>query len=85
MRTNLEPIIDTLFEEDELFAQDFDQDGLNRILFIRKMGIYVEVRFYKLVTASLACVHTQATAPLHQARGLFSVEVAWVIQNGVTT
>ena len=45
MRTNLEPIIDTLFEEDELFAQDFDQDGLNRILFIRKMGIYVEVRF----------------------------------------
>ena len=43
MRTNLEPIIDSLFEEDELFAQDFDQDGLNRVLFIRKMGIYVEV------------------------------------------
>ena len=74
MRTNLEPIIDTLFEEDELFAQDFDQDGLNRILFIRKMGIYVEVRFYKLVTASL-----------HQTRGLFSVDVAWVIQNGEKT
>ena len=48
MRTNLEPIIDTLFEEDELFAQDFDQDGLNRILFIRKMGIYVEVRFLQV-------------------------------------
>ena len=74
MRTNLEPIIDTLFEEDELFAHDFDQDGLNRILFIRKMGIYVEVRFYKLVTA-----------PLHQTRGPFSVEVAWVIQNGEKT
>ena len=74
MRTNLEPIIDTLFEEDELFAHDYDQDGLNRILFIRKMGIYVEVRFYKLVTA-----------PLHQTRDLFSVEVAWVIQNGVKT
>lgn len=43
MRTNLEPLIDTLFEEDELFAQDFEEDGLNRILFIRKMGIYVEV------------------------------------------
>lgn len=74
MRTNLEPIIDTLFEEDELFAQDFDQDGLNRILFIRKMGIYVEVRFLKLVTALL-----------HQTRGLFSVEVAWLIQNGEKT
>ena len=48
MRTNLEPIIDTLFEEDELFSQDFDQDGLNRILFIRKMGIYVEVRFLQV-------------------------------------
>ena len=44
MRANLEPLIDTLFEEDELFAQDFQEDDLNRILFIRKMGIYVEVR-----------------------------------------
>ena len=43
MRASLEPLIDTLFEEDELFAQDFEEDGLNRILFIRKMGIYVEV------------------------------------------
>lgn len=43
MRSNLEPLIDTLFEEDELFAQDFEADGLNRVLFIRRMGIYVEV------------------------------------------
>ena len=74
MRTNLEPIIDTLFEEDELFAQDFDQDGLNRILFIRKMGIYVEVRVFEV-----------SYSPLHQTRGLFSVDVAWVIQNGEKT
>jgi len=43
MRSNLEPLIDKLFEEDELFVQDFEDDGLNRVLFIRKMGIYVEV------------------------------------------
>lgn len=43
MRSNLEPLIDKLFVEDELFAQDFEEDGLNRVLFIRKMGIYVEV------------------------------------------
>lgn len=43
MRSNLEPLIDKLFEEDELFAQDFEEDGLDRVLFIRKMGIYVEV------------------------------------------
>lgn len=43
MISNLEPLIDKLFEEDELFAQDFEEDGLNRVLFIRKMGIYVEV------------------------------------------
>ena len=43
MRSNLEPLIDTLFEEDELFAQDFEADGLDRVLFIRRMGIYVEV------------------------------------------
>lgn len=43
MRSNLEPLIDQLFEEDELFAQDFEEDGLDCVLFIRKMGIYVEV------------------------------------------
>ena len=43
MRSNLEPLIDKLFEEDELFVQDFEDAGLNRVLFIRKMGIYVEV------------------------------------------
>ncbi|KAL9959287.1 hypothetical protein ACROYT_G032598 [Oculina patagonica] len=44
MRSNLEPLIDKLFEEDELFAQDFEEDGLDRVLFIRKMGIYVEIK-----------------------------------------
>ncbi|XP_068757817.1 uncharacterized protein [Montipora capricornis] len=44
MRSNLEPLIDTLFEEDELFLQDFEGEGLDRILFIRKMGIYVEIK-----------------------------------------
>lgn len=48
MRSNLEPLIDSLFEEDELFAQDFEEDGLNRVLFIRKMGIYVEVSLLSL-------------------------------------
>ena len=43
MRSNLEPLIDKLFEEDELFGQDFEDNGLSRVLFIRKMGIYVEV------------------------------------------
>lgn len=43
MRSNLEPLIDKLFEDDELFVQDFEDAGLNRVLFIRKMGIYVEV------------------------------------------
>jgi len=47
MRSTLEPLIDKLFEEDELFMQDFEDDGLSRVLFIRKMGIYVEVS-YKL-------------------------------------
>ena len=43
MRSNLEPLIDKLFEEDELFVQDFEDAGLNCVLFIRKMGIHVEV------------------------------------------
>lgn len=41
--SKLEPIIDSLFEDDELFAQEFEEDGLNRVLFIKKIGIYVEV------------------------------------------
>ena len=42
MRSSLEPLIDSLFEEDEFFAQDFEENGLNRVLFIRKLGIHVE-------------------------------------------
>lgn len=43
IRSNLEPLINTLFEEDEFFLRDFEGEGLDRILFIRKMGVYVEV------------------------------------------
>lgn len=44
MISNLEPIIDSLFEDDELFAQEFREDDLNRVLFIKKMGIFVEIK-----------------------------------------
>ena len=58
MRSNLEPLIDKLFEEDELFVQDFEDVGLNRVLFIRKMGIYVEV-------SNKLCVTNNEKTPLH--------------------
>ena len=74
MRANLEPLIDTLFEEDELFAQDFEEDGLNRILFIRKMGIYVEVckrRLFLLHKSSFEVCHFLMPGTLEGVRGGF--------------
>lgn len=43
-----ELIIDFLFEDDEFFVQEFEEDGLNCVLFIKKIGIYVEVSFVLL-------------------------------------
>ena len=43
MRAELEPLIDEINEEDIFGAED-EQNNLSRILFVRKMGIYVEVQ-----------------------------------------
>ena len=48
MRAELEPLLEELNEQD-IFGSDDDPKNLNRILFVQKMGIYVEVRLHGFV------------------------------------